>query len=339
MLTARPGQRADHRLRDAAGHRARVGRAAQRHRVEHLEHAAHRADQAEQRRERHQHAQQQQVRAHRRVERARSSPGGSAARTRSGARCAPARPRASSRACARQDAREVPVALDHERPHHEAAQEDPDDERAALVDQVSRPRRTARAAISTTRLRHVCAALAVRLRSRLSASRPVLCSSRICTTWRDIDARPAFTKSSGIGDAEAEHRRDHRLADAVRHQPRIARARLGDALEGDDHADHGADQAEQRTGRDGEAQERLEALEPRHLAQHRLGDAQLDDLGVLLDASPGSPLTRRARGRAGCRCVGLVEAARAGAATATRVRDQVERLVDREQRRRSRRRR
>ena len=32
-----------------------------------------------------------------------------------------------------------------------------------------------------------------------------------------------------------------------------------------------------------EAQERLEALELRHLAQHGLGDAQLRDLGVLLD--------------------------------------------------------
>ena len=44
------GQRADHRVRDTAGHRARVRRSAQRHRIEHLEHAADGADQAEQRR-------------------------------------------------------------------------------------------------------------------------------------------------------------------------------------------------------------------------------------------------------------------------------------------------
>src|SRR5262245_936536 len=42
-------ERADHRLRHAVGHRARVGGAAQRHRLEHAEHAAHRADQAQQR--------------------------------------------------------------------------------------------------------------------------------------------------------------------------------------------------------------------------------------------------------------------------------------------------
>src|SRR5262245_42387865 len=48
------GECADHRVRDAAGHRARVRGAAQRHRLEHLEHAGDRADQAEQRRQRHQ---------------------------------------------------------------------------------------------------------------------------------------------------------------------------------------------------------------------------------------------------------------------------------------------
>ena len=63
-------------------------------------------------------------------------------------------------------------------------------------------------------------------------------------------------------DAEAEHRRDHRLADAVGHEPRIARARSHDRAERDDHADDRADEAEQRTGGDGQPQERLEALEP-----------------------------------------------------------------------------
>src|SRR5262245_365522 len=72
--------------------------------------------------------------------------------------------------------------------------------------------------------------------------------------------QPRVHEQQRDGDAEAQHRRDHRLADAVGHQTRIARARLGDALEGDDHADHRADQAEQRAGRDREAQERLEAL-------------------------------------------------------------------------------
>ena len=94
------------------------------------------------------------------------------------------------------------------------------------------------------------------------ASRPVLCSSSTCTTPRDIDASARVDEQQRDRDAEAEHGRDHRLPDAVGHQLRVARARLGDALEGDDHADHGADQSEQRTRRDGEAQERLEALEP-----------------------------------------------------------------------------
>src|SRR5258705_824559 len=43
------GERADHRVRDAARHRARIGSAAQRHRLEHLEHAGDGADQPEQR--------------------------------------------------------------------------------------------------------------------------------------------------------------------------------------------------------------------------------------------------------------------------------------------------
>src|SRR5690606_25438143 len=84
-------------------------------------------------------------------------------------------------------------------------------------------------------------------------------------------------------DAEAQHRGDHGLADTGGHQPRVAGARLGDALEGDDHADHGADQAEQRAGRDREAQEGLEALQLRHLAEHRLRDPELGDVRVLLD--------------------------------------------------------
>ena len=106
---------------------------------------------------------------------------------------------------------------------------------------------------------------------------------------RDIDARPALAKSSGIAMPRPSTVAIMAGRDAVRHQPRIGGARLGDALEGDDHADHGSDQAEQRAGRDGQAQERLEALELRHLAQHRLGDAQLDDLGVLLDACRDRP--------------------------------------------------
>src|SRR5258705_10319956 len=40
-----------------------------------------------------------------------------------------------------------------------------------------------------------------------------------------------------VRDADPEDRRDHRLADAVRPAARNARARLGDALEGDGHAD------------------------------------------------------------------------------------------------------
>src|SRR5882672_10178306 len=86
-------------------------------------------------------------------------------------------------------------------------------------------------------------------------------------------------------DAEAEHRGDHRLADAVGHELRIARAGLGDALEGEDHADYRADQAEQRAGRDAQPQERLEALESRHLAEHRLGDPELGHVGILLDGA------------------------------------------------------
>src|SRR5688572_6979909 len=48
------------------------------------------------------------------------------------------------------------------------------------------------------------------------------------------------------GHEQAEHRGDHGHADACGHEPRVARARLGDALERQDHADDRADQAEQR---------------------------------------------------------------------------------------------
>ena len=123
----------------------------------------------------------------------------------------------------------------------------------------------------------------------LSANMPALCSSRIWTTPRDSEFNSAFANSSGMAMNEAEHRRDHGQADTVGHQLRIARARLRDALERDDHADDGADQAEQRTGRDAEAQERLEPLELRHLAQHGLRDAQLRDVGVLLDLGSCRP--------------------------------------------------
>src|SRR5690606_31000997 len=84
-------------------------------------------------------------------------------------------------------------------------------------------------------------------------------------------------------DAEAEHRCNHGLADTARHQPRIARAGFGDALERDDHADDRADQAEQGASRDGEPQKSLEALELRYLANHGFGDPQLSDVGILLD--------------------------------------------------------
>src|SRR5262245_34341187 len=130
-------------------------------------------------------------------------------------------------------------------------------------------------------------------------------------------------------DPEPEHRGDHGLADAVRHQARIARARLGDALEGDDHADHGADQPQQRAGRDGEPQQRLEAVEPRDLAQHGLGDAELDDLRVLLDrvrvgVDRGEHATERVV------LARLVEPGELPAHREARA-DQVEGLVEREQ--------
>ena len=70
-------------------------------------------------------------------------------------------------------------------------------------------------------------------------------------------------------DTEAEHRRDHRLTDTVGHQFRIARAGLRDALERQDHPDDRTDQSQQRTGGNGQAQERLEALELRNFVDDR----------------------------------------------------------------------
>ena len=113
------------------------------------------------------------------------------------------------------------------------------------------------------------------------ASSAWLCSSRVCVTPRDSDSQTGVDEQQRNRDTEAEHRRDHRLADALGHQARIARARGHDRAERDDHADDGADEAQQRTGRDGEPQERLEALEARDLAQHGFRDAQLGELGVL----------------------------------------------------------
>ena len=85
--------------------------------------------------QRHQHAQQRQVGGHRRVE-ARDHRRADLARA-PGLVLAARPPRRQRVArLARQDAREVPGALDHERPHHEAADEDADHERPALVDEV-----------------------------------------------------------------------------------------------------------------------------------------------------------------------------------------------------------
>src|SRR5690606_195991 len=75
----------------------------------------------------------------------------------------------------------------------------------------------------------------------------------------------------------------HGLTDTSRHELRIARTGLRDALERDDHADDRTDEAEQRAGRDAEAQERLEALEPRYFAQHGFRDSELGDIRVLFD--------------------------------------------------------
>src|SRR5262245_19990185 len=84
-------------------------------------------------------------------------------------------------------------------------------------------------------------------------------------------------------DAQTEQRGDHGHAESVGHELRIARTRLRDALEGQDHADDRADQSEQRTCGDAQAQESLEPLELGNLAQHGLRDPQLGDVGVLLD--------------------------------------------------------
>ena len=82
---------------------------------------------------------------------------------------------------------------------------------------------------------------------------------------------PGIDEQQRNRDAESEHRGDHGLADAGRHELRIARSRLGDALEGDDHTDHGSYKTEQRACSDAKAQEGLEALQSRHLAQDRFG--------------------------------------------------------------------
>ena len=120
------------------------------------------------------------------------------------------------------------------------------------------------------------------LPSRRSASRPVLCSSRICTMDLEIDCSQALANSSGTAMPRPSNVAIMACEMPFGHELRIAGAGFGDALEGDDHADHGADQAQQRTGRHRESQERLEALEPGHFLEHRLGDAQLHDFGVLL---------------------------------------------------------
>src|SRR5688572_17124234 len=54
---------------------------------------------------------------------------------------------------------------------------------------------------------------------------------------------PGVEEQQRDGDTEAEHRRDHRLRDTRGHELGIAGPGLGDALEGEDHADDGADEA------------------------------------------------------------------------------------------------
>src|SRR5690606_21113287 len=53
-----------------------------------------------------------------------------------------------------------------------------------------------------------------------------------------------------------------------------------------DHADHSADQSEQRPRGDGESKEALEALQLWNLVQDRLRESQLDELGIARARSP-----------------------------------------------------
>src|SRR5262245_16976624 len=118
-----PRHGADHGVGDPAGHGAGVRRPSQRHRLEHLEHPAHGSEQAQQRRQRHQDPHQDEPRGHPGVQL-----GDHRLPDRSGApgrMLAARRPRREGlRRLPGQHEGEVPIALDHEGPEHDAGSED-----------------------------------------------------------------------------------------------------------------------------------------------------------------------------------------------------------------------